>query len=114
MDTPEVGWHPVHHTRPDPLLDGLPEPMMQFHDHGYAVQRLPEGAEGLLSSKGCAIQGWRIGRSLGLQFHCEWSADLITTQVDDPDGLHRHYRDHDRIGIKLAARIGRFFLYSSL
>ncbi|MFT5680759.1 MAG: GMP synthase (glutamine-hydrolyzing) [Myxococcota bacterium] len=106
MDSPEVGWAAVSRVAPDPLLDGMPDPMIQLHAHSHAVQRLPPGGVLLLSSAACPVQGWRVGpTTIGLQFHCEWSEALIATQVDDPDGMQRHYASYDRLGVQLAQRI---------
>lgn len=106
MAQPEVGWLPVMVEAPDPMLEGLPDPMLQFHAHSHAVTRLPPGGLRLLSSAACPVQGWRVGpRVLGLQFHCEWPAEVIASQHDEPSEIHRHYREYDRLGGLLSERI---------
>lgn len=106
MAAPEVGWWPVRRTRPDPLTEGLPDPMMQFHAHSYAVTRVPEGALVLLASDACPVQAWRVGdRTLGLQFHCEWEAETTQRFYRGATEMSAHYSDYEQLGSIIAARI---------
>jgi GMP synthase (glutamine-hydrolysing) len=100
----ESGWYPVHRTQPDPLFDGLPDPMMQFHAHRYQVTHLPPGGTVLMSSTRCPVQAFRVGpRSVGIQFHPEWYEDLLRTFTPD---VVSHYAEYDRLGAMIAQRLG--------
>lgn len=71
-DAPEIGWSPIVLAGADaasPLrhLAGIPV----LHWHGDAFE-LPDGAEALASTPGCANQAFAFGaRTLALQFHPE-------------------------------------------
>jgi len=67
----EVGWGSVRVFREaDPLVRGLPDAMEVLHWHGDACA-LPAGAVLLASTPVCPVQMFRLGRSIGLQFHPE-------------------------------------------
>ncbi len=75
----EIGWLPVEtiaHPAAWHWLDGVPLAREVFHWHGETFS-LPRGAIPLFESPSCANQGYAIGRSLGLQFHVEMTADLV-------------------------------------
>lgn len=65
----EVGWGDVD-LFADPCTDGLPARLEVLHWHGD-VCALPRGAVLLASTPACRVQMFRLGRSLGLQFHPE-------------------------------------------
>lgn len=70
----EIGWAPVRLLDPDdPTTTGLPEEIEVLHWHGDGCD-LPKGAKWLASSAICPVQMFRIGRSVGLQFHPEVDA----------------------------------------
>ncbi len=71
----EVGIMPIHLTaagRADPLLRGLPDPLMVLQWHSAEVHALPANAEVLASSPACRIQAFRYDpHAYGLQCHVE-------------------------------------------
>lgn len=73
----EIGWfdvnlHPAG--RAQPLFADWPDRFSAFHWHGDTFA-IPPGAQNLMSSEGCAHQGYTIGdRVIGLQFHLEVTA----------------------------------------
>ncbi len=75
----EIGFFPVTITG-DALLKQVPEQWMVFHWHGDTFD-LPEGAVLLASSSACKNQAYRKGRCVGLQFHPEADAALISQMV---------------------------------
>ena len=80
----EVGWAPIRfhpiqtpNGTADELLEGIPEQAMVLHWHGDAFE-LPLGARLFASSPLCN-QGFQLGSSYGLQFHCE----VTESQIED-------------------------------
>ena len=71
----EIGWLEVSHLVDDPVL-GPTGRRRQFQWH-YDSFELPAGANRLASSTKCPNQAFRIGRSYGLQFHPEASAEIV-------------------------------------
>lgn len=67
---PELGWHMVQSLAPAEIPPG---PWLQWH---YDRFTLPPGAEQLASSPR-AIQAFRHGRHLGLQFHPESTIEIV-------------------------------------
>ena len=61
----------------DPLLAGLPTTVRAIESHQDQITRLPAEAVLLMSSDRCAHQMLRIGRSWGVQFHPEVTADRV-------------------------------------
>ena len=78
----EVGWAPVDFigisNRPE--LTGLTEQEVMLHWHGDTFD-LPTGATHLASTPACRHQAFRLGRQVGLQFHCEVDTDTIADWV---------------------------------
>ena len=69
----EVGWGGLEvFPAADASVRGLPDKMDVLHWHGDACA-LPVGATLLASTRACPVQMFRLGRSLGLQFHPEKS-----------------------------------------
>lgn len=93
----EVGWGGLQvHAEADACIRGLPPRMEVLHWHGDACV-LPAGAILLASTDVCRVQMFRLGRSLGLQFHPEvdgataalWAsedADFVVA-ANGPDGV---------------------------
>ena len=67
---PEIGWQEISSDKPDVLASG---PWMQWHYDRFTV---PDGATELARSD-VGPQAFTVGRSLGLQFHPEVSADIV-------------------------------------
>ncbi len=89
----EVGWGPIRyhagegHPDVDRILDGLPKESITLHWHGDAFE-LPSGAHRLASTAVCPTQGFILGRRLvGLQFHCETSAQDVEAFVREDAGF---------------------------
>lgn len=61
----------------DPLLAGLRAKVRAIESHQDQITRLPTDAVLLMSSERCPHQMLRIGRSWGVQFHPEVSADRV-------------------------------------
>jgi GMP synthase-like glutamine amidotransferase len=105
----EIGWLPVRSE--DPLL--VPEgPWFQWHFDTFSP---PPGAE-LIADSPAGPQAFRIGRSLGLQFHPEVTPEIMDAWVVayrheldqegvDPDGLlaetHRRAPESRRLAWQL-------------
>ena len=67
---PELGWYDVQSSAPDEVPDG---PWLQWH---YDRFSLPPGAQELARSPR-AVQAFRHGRHLGLQFHPESTIEIV-------------------------------------
>ncbi|GAA1475119.1 type 1 glutamine amidotransferase [Corynebacterium felinum] len=63
--------------RTDPLFEALPDVFLTAQSHYDCVCTLPPGATALASSKLCAIQAFRSGSFVGVQFHPEASPDTM-------------------------------------
>ncbi len=75
----EIGWFPVTLTaeaRTSPLFNALPLRFTAFHWHGDTFS-IPSGAVRMAQSEGCANQAFEYGRTIGLQFHLEYSEKSI-------------------------------------
>lgn len=66
----EVGWGRLDFVGTDAITRGLPASMEVLHWHGDACA-LPHGASLLASTPLCPVQMFRLGHSVGLQFHPE-------------------------------------------
>jgi GMP synthase (glutamine-hydrolysing) len=71
LGTQELGWTPVAFGREagPRTLD-----VLQWHSDTFD---LPPGAVPLASGAACPAQGYRLGRSVGLQFHPEWDPPTL-------------------------------------
>ncbi len=78
----EIGYGPVHRNARDPVLDPLGAEPTVLHWHSDAVE-LPVGAELLASSAATPVQAFRAGSALGLQFHIEVDAALLSAWLGD-------------------------------
>ncbi len=88
---PEQGWWPVQWSeaaRQRPPFDAEPPETMVFHWHEDTF-RMPVGATLLASSAACRHQAFEYagGRVLGLQFHLEWTADMIRALLNGAGGV---------------------------
>ena len=78
----EIGFFDdLHVAGSDPLLSGFGDPFTVFHWHGDTFD-LPEGAVRLARSGLYANQAFRIGTTVGLQFHLEVDRDMIRLWLD--------------------------------
>jgi len=76
-DQPEIGWYEI--TSEDPAL--AVGPWFQWHFDRFAP---PPGATALAHGPQ-GVQAYRIGRSLGTQFHPEITAEVLQTWLDVAD-----------------------------
>lgn len=79
----EIGWYPVTPTpeAESSLLRSWPEHAIVGHWHGDTFE-LPLGMKPLLSSTACRNQAFVFDeRVVGVQFHLEWTADLMADMV---------------------------------
>lgn len=87
----EIGWFPVRLTeegKRSPMLRGLPDEIVPMHWHGDTFD-LPASAVRLAQSNATPNQAFEFGgRTLGLQFHVEWSLGDIRALIGElGDGL---------------------------
>jgi GMP synthase-like glutamine amidotransferase len=117
----EVGFRPVRLTeagRRDPLLDGMPEtvPLLEWHQDTFD---LPEGADLLATGEECANQAFRLGSLVGVQFHPEATAEIVSAWEErmSPEKKQRHaaeiaalpvqWREHGPGAARFARELGR-------
>jgi GMP synthase-like glutamine amidotransferase len=81
-DTEEIGWLPVGTTDPELVPDG---PWFQWHFDTFTA---PDGAQ-VVAANDVGPQAFVVGRSLGLQFHPEVTAEIM----DDWVRVYRHELD---------------------
>jgi GMP synthase-like glutamine amidotransferase len=94
----EVGWGALRMVGTDVITAGLPAEMEVLHWHGDACA-LPAGAQLLASTTVCAVQMFRLGRIVGLQFHpeidgataCIWASEdaEFVGAANGPGGVER-------------------------
>lgn len=75
----EIGWFPVTLTAEagtSSIFDSFPPRITSFHWHGDTFD-IPPGATRIAESEGCTNQAFEYGRTIGLQFHLEYSAKSI-------------------------------------
>mgnify|MGYP000365613726 CR=1 FL=1 len=81
----EIGYRSVERVADDPLFDGIGETFTAFTTHSDAVVELPPGAR-LLAENDYGVHAFRLGESVGVQFHPEYDTDTaasVTTRKDD-------------------------------
>ena len=75
----EIGWFPVTLTKEagtSSVFGSFPPRFTVIHWHGDTF-KIPPGAVRIAQSEGCANQAFEYGRTIGLQFHLEYSAKSI-------------------------------------
>ena len=70
----EIGFYPVT------FENGFT--VTAFHWHGETFD-IPEYAESIAYSEACRNQGFKMGRSLGLQFHLETTAESLNSLLEN-------------------------------
>lgn len=82
----EIGWFPVDLTeegRRSPIFTRLPDRLLPINWHGDTFD-LPEGATRLAFSEATSNQAFEFGgRTIGLQFHIEWSRGDIEALIEN-------------------------------
>jgi len=89
-----IGVGPVARIGPedDPLLRGLPDSFDTVHWHGDTFE--PSPGQPLFRGETYPAQGFRVGRSVGLQFHVELGPEGFRDWIDAcSDDLRRTGRD---------------------
>ncbi len=83
----EIGWFPIRALEPSLVGEG---PWLQWH---YDTFTLPPGAR-LLAESPAGPQAYTAGRSLGVQFHPEVTAEIVANWVSqDGDALRQQGLD---------------------
>ena len=80
----ELGYREVERTADDPVFAGVPETFTTFTTHGDTVTDLPPGAT-LLAENDYGVHAFRVGDSVGVQFHPEYdneTAERIAREKD--------------------------------
>ena len=93
-----VGVGPVARVGPaeDPLLRELPDTFDAVHWHGDTFEPVPGHL--LFGGETYAAQGFRVGRSVGIQFHAELGPEGFRDWVDGSrEDLRRSGRDPDAL-----------------
>ena len=84
VDTPEFGWHEVDTDLPDAIAPG---PWFEWHYDGFTV---PDGATEIARTA-VSPQAFRIGRSVGTQFHPEITTEIVNLWISmDERALRAH------------------------
>jgi GMP synthase-like glutamine amidotransferase len=84
VDTPEFGWHEVDTDLPDAIAPG---PWFEWHYDGFTV---PDGATEIARTD-VSPQAFRIGQSVGTQFHPEVTTELVDRWINmDEKELRAH------------------------
>ena len=84
VDTPEFGWHEVDTDLPDAIAPG---PWFEWHYDGFTV---PDGATEIARTA-VSPQAFRIGQSVGTQFHPEITAEIVNLWISmDGRALRAH------------------------
>ncbi len=78
----EVGWGRLDFHGTDAITRGLPASIEVLHWHGDACE-LPPGASLLASTKVCPVQMFRLGRSVGMQFHPEGDGPMAALWAEE-------------------------------
>lgn len=78
----EVGWGRLDFHGTDAITRGLPASIEVLHWHGDACE-LPQGATLLASTKVCPVQMFRLGRSVGMQFHPEVDGPMAALWAEE-------------------------------
>ena len=84
VDTPEFGWHEVDTDLPDAIAPG---PWFEWHYDGFTV---PDGATEIARTA-VSPQTFRMGRSVGTQFHPEITVEIVDLWISmDTEELRAH------------------------
>ena len=93
-----IGVEPITRVGPpeDPLLGGLPVIFDAVHWHGDTFEPIP--GRPLFRGETYPAQGYRVGRSVGIQFHAELGPDGFRDWVESSrEDLRRSGRDPDAL-----------------
>jgi GMP synthase-like glutamine amidotransferase len=117
---PEIGWLPVELSAAgaaDPVFAEASSRFDAFQWHHYTYE-LPDGAVELARSAVCT-QSFRLGRSVGIQFHAEITSSQVAEwlheephDVADPEGLRAATRERIAVWNAFGRGLCRRFLTS--
>jgi GMP synthase (glutamine-hydrolysing) len=88
-DTYEIGYRTVETTedgREDPIFEGIDAEFTVFTTHGDEVVELPPGGE-VLAENDYAVQAFRAGPAVGVQFHPEYDPQTARSVTRGKDFL---------------------------
>jgi GMP synthase (glutamine-hydrolysing) len=100
-DTYEIGYRTVETTergREDPIFEGIDPAFTVFTTHGDEVVELPPGGE-VLAENDYAIQSFRAGPAVGVQFHPEYDPETARSVTRSKDFLPAERREAVLAGI---------------
>jgi GMP synthase (glutamine-hydrolysing) len=80
----ELGYREVERTTDDPVFEGVPETFTTFTTHGDTVTDLPPDAT-LLAENDYGVHAFRVGDSVGVQFHPEYDNDTAERLAREKD-----------------------------
>jgi GMP synthase (glutamine-hydrolysing) len=87
----------------DPLLGYLPGRFTAHVTHAQSVRRLPASALHLAGNAYEAHQAFRVGEcAWGVQFHPEFTAEIMRSYVDEHTAAQQHEQDRDVAALKAA------------
>ncbi|MBU3966731.1 MAG: type 1 glutamine amidotransferase, partial [Euryarchaeota archaeon] len=98
----EIGWFPLTLTeeaRNSYIFSSFPPAFTAIHWHGDTFE-IPPGAVRIVQSEACANQAFEYGRTIGLQFHLEYSTksiDLMFTNCGNDIVEGRYIQKPDEI-----------------
>ncbi len=81
----EIGWFTVTLTKEaknSRVLSKFPGKFIAFHWHGDTFD-IPSGATKIAESQACPNQAFELGRTIGLQFHLDYSAKSIEMMLEN-------------------------------
>jgi GMP synthase (glutamine-hydrolysing) len=94
----ELGYREIEQTTDDdPLFEGVPGTFTTFTTHGDTVTELPPGAT-LLAENDYGVHAFRVGQSVGVQFHPEYDNDTAERIAREKD-VDEDRRDEVLAGI---------------
>jgi GMP synthase (glutamine-hydrolysing) len=79
----ELGYRTMEH-EPDPLFKGIDREFLAFATHSDRVVELPAGAS-RIASNDYGVQGFRLGSTVGVQFHPEYDLETAARIADEKD-----------------------------
>lgn len=85
MDEFEVGFTDVRKQTDEPLLSRVDDEFTAFQFHEDEVVELPSDAAVVAANDRCAVQAFRAGQSMGVQFHPEFDLHTVQSALEERD-----------------------------
>ncbi len=82
----EIGWFEVEKANSDEVIERLPDKIVVFQWHNDTFN-LPDNAKLLYTGKNVKNQAFRIGNTIGLQFHLEITPEIVRNWIDGEKSL---------------------------